>query len=215
MQKQFFIFRHGQTDWNVAKKVQGCQDIPLNQNGIEEAKQLAKKLVAIKLDIIVSSPLSRALKTAQIVAMANKTPIIINENLKERNFGLFQGKIVNITNNPNELQTDLAQDKLVMPASDMQNVDFRPPNGESLNDVQKRVSQAILDIAKNIATTKIGISTHGGVIRAIVQDILGDKCEAVHAPNTGYIILNWDGQKLSLAETPEWVILCNKMNNSR
>lgn len=215
MKKQLFIFRHGQTDWNTEKRMQGWQDVPLNKNGIQQAEQLAKMLAPVNLDLIVSSPLSRALKTANIVAASNNTKIILNENLKERNVGVFQGKIVRMTDNPDELQMDLSQEKLVMPTNKMLDDDFRPQNGESRNDLRKRASQAIINIAKNTDANKIGISTHAGVISAIVMSILGDKCETVHTPNTGYITLNWDGEKLSLAETPEWVVLCNKMNNGR
>lgn len=86
------FIRHGQTDWNVQKKVQGKADIELNENGIEQAKSTSEKLKNEKIDIIISSPLKRAKKTAEIINQTLKCPIIYEDGIAERDFGEFEGK---------------------------------------------------------------------------------------------------------------------------
>ena len=86
------MIRHGETDWNVAKKVQGKADIPLNENGIEQAKTARQKLKNEKIDIIICSPLKRARQTAEIINAEIQCPILYEEGITERDFGEFEGK---------------------------------------------------------------------------------------------------------------------------
>lgn len=85
------LVRHGQTDWNVKRRVQGWANICLNENGKKQAFIVAKSLIDVKIDLIISSPLERALQTAEIINKYKNVPIIIDERLKERNFGEFEG----------------------------------------------------------------------------------------------------------------------------
>ena len=62
-----YFIRHGQTDWNLERKIQGCTDIPLNEKGVLDAEAAAEKVAEIKWDRIISSPLSRARQTAEIL----------------------------------------------------------------------------------------------------------------------------------------------------
>ena len=62
-----YIVRHGETDWNILKKLTGQTDIPLNLNGIKQAKEVREKLKNIKFDYVFSSPLKRAYETAKII----------------------------------------------------------------------------------------------------------------------------------------------------
>jgi probable phosphoglycerate mutase len=67
LHKSFYFVRHGETDWNKAKKIMGQSDIPLNENGILQAQAVAEKIQALAIDVIVSSPLKRAWTTAEII----------------------------------------------------------------------------------------------------------------------------------------------------
>ena len=84
--------RHGQTDWNVEKRVQGKADIELNETGIEQAKITSEKLKNEKIDVIISSPLKRAKQTAEIINQTLNCPIIYEDGISERDFGEFEGK---------------------------------------------------------------------------------------------------------------------------
>lgn len=86
--------RHGRTEWNALGKIQGQTDIPLNEEGILQARSLARRLAQEprQWDAIIASPLSRAMDTAQIVADALDIPLLPpDERLKERSFGEIEG----------------------------------------------------------------------------------------------------------------------------
>lgn len=86
-----YVVRHGQTEWNVLKKMQGSVDIPLNEKGIEQAYRTKENLKDIKIDFIFCSPLIRAKQTALIINNDRKLDIIYDERLRERNYGEFEG----------------------------------------------------------------------------------------------------------------------------
>lgn len=86
-----YITRHGQTDWNVLKKVMGRCDEPLNNNGINQAKETKNNLLNTYIDLIICSPLLRAKQTAIIINEGRNIPIIYDERIIERDFGEFEG----------------------------------------------------------------------------------------------------------------------------
>lgn len=88
-----YIVRHGETDWNAEGRLQGQMDIKLNSNGIKQAKQIEKELKDIDFDLIISSPLKRAKRTAEIIS-CNKNNIIFDELISERKFGIFEGEYI-------------------------------------------------------------------------------------------------------------------------
>lgn len=87
---EIYILRHGQTDYNVEGKFQGQIDIKLNEVGRQQAEKTRDNLKNIEFDLIISSPLSRALETAQIVTNSKK--ILIEDRLIERSFGKLEGQ---------------------------------------------------------------------------------------------------------------------------
>jgi broad specificity phosphatase PhoE len=89
--KPFYFIRHGETDWNKEYRAMGHTDIPLNQNGLEQAVLAAELLKDIQFDCIISSPLRRALKTAQIIAEKRDTAVQIVDEFKECFFGVLEG----------------------------------------------------------------------------------------------------------------------------
>ena len=115
MKQDFYIFRHGQTDYNIEKRVQSFLDIPLNAQGIAQAQALAENLSNIKFDCIYSSTLSRALDTAKIVIGNRKIKIITEPGLRERNLGMLSGKIMNLTDAPANTPVDMSKDIIDMP----------------------------------------------------------------------------------------------------
>ncbi len=202
MNKTFYIFRHGETDWNLNKRVQGWTDIPLNETGISQAKQLAQKLCDVNFDVIYSSPLARALMTAEIVADRNNCPVITNDGLRERCLGIFEGKYIKPADMPIDTKIDFDATPVLVPKHLVKNPNFVPPHGESHNMFAQRVHTTLLNIAKNTSATTIGISTHSGVMRNIISqtDVI-----SIPIPNTAYYKLTWDGTKFTLADIPDWI----------
>ncbi|MFC3216646.1 histidine phosphatase family protein, partial [Comamonas sp. JC664] len=88
---QIIAIRHGETDWNLAARIQGHTDIPLNATGERQARQLAQALAETPLAHIYSSDLQRALRTAQALALANGAPLATHSALRERSFGDYEG----------------------------------------------------------------------------------------------------------------------------
>lgn len=86
-----YFVRHGQTNWNIEHKIQGQSDIPLNETGKEQARLIAPKLTDLKIDRIISSDLSRALETAQIINTHLKLQITLDTRLREFKYGQIEG----------------------------------------------------------------------------------------------------------------------------
>ena len=93
----FYLVRHGQTDWNRERRLQGRTDIPLNETGIRQISELADRLVqeGIVFDRMIASPLARARQSAEIIAGKTgfRDPIILDENFMERSYGLLEGEL--------------------------------------------------------------------------------------------------------------------------
>jgi broad specificity phosphatase PhoE len=92
--RSFICLRHGATDWNRQGRFQGHTDNPLNDEGIAQAHAAAEKLRAVELGYVVSSPLLRAVQTAQIIANLSSKTVTIDQGLIECDFGSFEGKPV-------------------------------------------------------------------------------------------------------------------------
>lgn len=144
--------RHGQTDWNLRRKIQGTTDIPLNETGIAQAKEMHEKLKGEKIDVIISSTLKRAVKTAQIIKGDREIPILYDGRIVERRFGDLEG-------------TDF--DNLFFPGlNDMDAERF--DNGiETLKQLTKRVFAALEDIAEKYHDKTVLFVSHGGVSVAV------------------------------------------------
>ncbi len=91
--KSFYYIRHGQTDWNLAGKLQGNANIPLNETGIAQAQAARGKLAGQPITTICSSPLVRARKTADILNAALNCPIVEIDELHECDFGPYEGAV--------------------------------------------------------------------------------------------------------------------------
>lgn len=86
-----YIMRHGKTDWNAERRIQGHTDIPLNQEGRQMAIDAREKYGDIQFDICYCSPLIRARETAELFLEGSGTPIVEDARLKEMSFGVYEG----------------------------------------------------------------------------------------------------------------------------
>ena len=152
---KIFAVRHGQTDWNAKSKVQGRSDIPLNQEGRSQASETAEKLLDINepIDLVVTSPLIRALETAEIIANRINAKLEVHQGFIERDFGVFEG--MHFT------QVDIY-------ALRRWTDNVPTPNGETIREAASRVSIALDDILEKHSGKNIVIVAHGHVLRSIV-----------------------------------------------
>ena len=152
---QIIAIRHGETDWNVDARLQGHQDIPLNNTGLWQAAQMAAALAEEPLAHIYSSDLQRALVTAQALATHNGAPLSQDARLRERSFGDYEGqRFVDIeASDPDAAMRWRKRDP-----------DFAPPGGESLEALHTRIAQAVNALASQHLGQQIALVAHGGVL---------------------------------------------------
>lgn len=89
---KIYFVRHGETDWNKERKIQGQVDIPLNEFGRHLARETAKGLRDVPFDVCFTSPLGRARETAEIILQGRDVPILEDKRILEMNFGVLEGK---------------------------------------------------------------------------------------------------------------------------
>lgn len=146
---QYFV-RHGQTDWNLERRIQGKADIELNDTGRRQSAETRDKLSDRSFVVIFTSPLKRAVETAKIIAEAHPdTPLVEVEALAERDFGRFEG----IQNNP--------QDDYFGVWNYASEVDT--DGGESLADLEARVYPFLEHIGEEYADKDVLLVSHVGV----------------------------------------------------
>ena len=164
--KKIYLFRHGETDWNKHGISQGHADIELNETGLEQAKRNAETLKNFNIQYIYSSPLKRALKTAQILADMINVDIEIVDNLKEGSAGDMTGKT------KDKLREVFGEEdyKKYMGEYGADIAFATPfPNGESKLDVQNRAIKTLNFICRNNKHSVIAISSHFGVLTGILK----------------------------------------------
>jgi probable phosphoglycerate mutase len=150
------LARHGETDWNKRGILQGWTDVPINDLGRHQAHAMAQAYVHSGFDAVWSSPLVRALETAQIIAATLQlAPPAQHEGLKERHFGAIQGipKDELAEQNP----TQLAQILRRNPAAQF-------VGGESMDEFADRVLGAVVDIGGPHRGQRVLVVTHGWVL---------------------------------------------------
>lgn len=148
---KLYVIRHGQTEWNRENRVCGITDIDLTDRGIEQAKELSTRLKDYNIDLILSSPLRRARRTAEILANSIGKEFIIDERLIEQNYGVYEG----VFRDSEDFRYAKNQ------------FSGRLVTGESLFAVAHRVYGLIEDIRKKHPTSDILFVTHGSVCRVI------------------------------------------------
>jgi broad specificity phosphatase PhoE len=168
--QHFYFLRHGQTDWNVEARFQGHTDMPLTAAGVQQAQDAAQALAHCPVDLIVASPLIRALKTAAIVAERLDKPLFVDSELKERHFGAFEGLVVA------EVKAKLG----VAPHERL--VRHLPPDAEQWHETRARSARVIGRwLGRNPGRTLLFV-THSGLFDALHEQIFGTRVEPKHVP---------------------------------
>lgn len=161
---RIYLIRHGQTESNHNKIYQGRIDNDLNQSGKIQAKAMAQYLAGQPLAAVYSSPLKRALATAQPVAGAHDLPVRVAADLQEMNFGLWEGLSFE------QIQSDFPQ-LAARWLDTFYEVDL--PEGESFIKLGQRVGPAFRQIVAQHQGQEVALIAHGGVNCVIICDCLG------------------------------------------
>ncbi|MBB4844504.1 putative phosphoglycerate mutase [Paucibacter oligotrophus] len=161
---QILALRHGETEWNSLGRYQGQTDIPLNEQGLLQARQAAQALASTPLHAIYSSDLARALQTAQVLAECQRLPLQIEPGLREQHFGVFQGL------SSDEILRRWPQAHARWHARE---ADFGPEGGESRSAFNTRCMAAIEGLARRHRGQTIALVCHGGVLDCLYRAAAG------------------------------------------
>lgn len=148
-----YYVRHGQTDWNKVRRLQGRTDNPLNEVGIEQAKKTRDLLKNEKIDLIICSPLRRTVETANIINEGRNIKIIKDEGFIERSFGKYEGEYS--ANTPYDDLWDYKKD-----------IDLGE-NGEKMSELLARAKNSLERVINTYYPKNILIVAHGGLGRAV------------------------------------------------
>jgi len=150
---ELYLVRHGETDWNAARRIQGRTDIPLNETGREQARRAGELLARRRWDGLYASPLGRAHETAAIIGERIGIREVVHvEALIERDYGEAEG---------------MAFDEIeaLYPEG------VRAPGQETREEVAARVVPALLELAARHPGERLLLVSHGGAIRSVLQTV--------------------------------------------
>jgi probable phosphoglycerate mutase len=193
---EILLIRHGETDWNVEKRLQGHIDIDLNGKGRWQAEALGLALANETLDAVYASDLQRAVLTAQAIANHQELTVKKIRLLRERCYGALEGMSYQ------EINQMYPDTYIVWRARD---IHARYPAGdnpaETLLEFSNRVVDAIIALADKHVGEKIAIVTHGGVLDCVHRAAAGKSLSAKRdfdIFNAGINRLRWDGNALRI-----------------
>ncbi len=192
--KRVIFIRPGETDWNRDLRWQGWVATPLNEHGRQQVERLANYIRNIGMSALYTSDLRRATETAAILVAKLGYAPILDERLRERDIGDWQGLT------PTEMQNwypDQYEKLLADPEG------YRVPSGESRADVKKRMLEAYADILKQDKGETVGILSHTTAIHTLLEDILPSRL----AQKTGVSISNTSVTTIKLDDSGKWQLV--------
>ncbi len=171
MVTRFLLIRHGQTEWNRgAERFRGHADLPLNETGLAQAQQIAARLVDEKIAALYSSPLQRALQTAQPLADARHLEIQKHDGLLDINFGALEGMTIE---EARHAFPEVIEKWIVAPG----HVKF--PKGDSFKTMRTRIEAMLDELAAKYAGETVALVSHKIVCGAMLCVVLGLSADAL------------------------------------
>jgi len=156
------LIRHGETDWNTERRLQGHIDIPLNDTGLHQAKLLGAALQNEHLDAVICSDLQRAMQTAQAIATPKNLHCIINDQWRERSYGGFEGQLIN------SLEARYPTEYAAWRAAETDSLfpfnQTSGHHGETVRQFHSRIETALRALCQQYPDQKVAVVAHGGVL---------------------------------------------------
>jgi probable phosphoglycerate mutase len=189
---RIIAIRHGETAWNVDTRIQGHLDIPLNERGHWQAQRMAQALAYEEIAAVYASDLSRAFETGRYLAHTAGAPITPDTGLRERGFGLFEGRTFK------EIESELPEQAQRWRKRDPH---FAPEGGESLVQLFDRVVDTCQRLAALHPGQQIALVGHGGVLDALYRAATRQDLQAPRTWELGNAAINrllWSPQGFAL-----------------
>lgn len=188
---RLYIVRHGQAQANVDKIVAGITDTPLTELGVTQACSRAEEFANIKFEAVFSSNLSRARRTAEIIAIDKKLLVNTTELLREKNFGVYEGKHEKFFFEENRLMFEKLE-KL----SEEEKRKFKVyPSLESEEEMMARFLLKLRELAVTYKGKNVLVVSHGSIMRTFLIHLFGPRQDFPWGSlaNTAYIVVESDG----------------------
>ena len=166
---RWFIVRHGETEWNVQGRIQGHTDIGLSERGKGQARLVCQRLAKALIDVAYSSDLERCAETARQILGQRSVPLHTTPRLREYHKGIFEGLT------PEETSQRYPE---LYAASQVNDLDFAPPGGESTRQTSARMAAFIAELKERHLDDNVLIVGHGGALRAAMVALLELPLEA-------------------------------------
>ena len=166
---RIIAIRHGETAWNVDTRIQGHLDIPLNDTGLWQARQLARALAGEPLSAIYASDLQRAHTTARAIAETTGAPLVPEPALRERSFGELEGRTFA------EIEAELPEQARRWRQRDPH---FAPEGGETLVQLRERIAATTHRLAAQHTGGLVVLVAHGGVLDVLYRLATGQELQA-------------------------------------
>ncbi|MBI4130125.1 histidine phosphatase family protein [Candidatus Roizmanbacteria bacterium] len=187
MKTKLYIVRHGTTKWNEERRMQGWTDTPLSETGIRQAEELAQQLQHETIHGIYSSSLQRAAQTASLIAKHHTIRVILEDDLREGRFGIFEGMIWEEVNK-------LYSKRYPLPGEAGRFSLRVEGGGESIEDIYQRVSRLVDGIVKKHPSQTIMLVSHGLAIKCIAYHfgiVERDSIERLKIGNAEHYIVEY------------------------
>jgi len=166
---RIIAIRHGETAWNVDTRIQGHLDIPLNDTGLWQARQVGRALAGEPVAAVYTSDLQRARVTAQAVADSTGAPLVLEPGLRERSFGQLQGRTFA------EIEAQLPEEARRWRQRDPH---FEPEGGESLIVFRERITRITDQLVQRHPGELVVLVAHGGVLDVLYRAATGQELQA-------------------------------------
>ena len=184
-----YLIRHGATEGSETKRYKGSIDVPLSENGQRQMEQVAKYLnrpyksdtAYNGLNAVYTSTISRALKSAEIIAAPHGLKPIVIEGLRERSFGIWEGMTFT------EIKEKYPQEFEAWAGNPLR---YSPVDGESTVEVRERAVKAVDSLLSNHNSEHIAVVAHGGVNRIILCHIMGIPLENIFRIEQDFAAVN-------------------------
>jgi probable phosphoglycerate mutase len=199
------LVRHGQTEWNRERRIQGNGDSPLTELGYAQAKAAAVAVKQYGIDALYASDAGRALQTSEPIVLASESNLSMDPRLRERHYGLFEGKT----------QPEIRQEfPELYEAYRLRRPGFVAPGGESSAALQARAMEACGEIVSRHSGQTVAVVSHGGTIQAIARYVLDVPLSVqwrVRLENGGLTIIRYNDD----FPDPWWMITLNEVGHLR
>lgn len=190
---RLYLVRHGETDWNRERRIQGHQDPPLNPTGLSQASDLAERLAVVSFDAAYSSDLKRAAETARVLVGARPIAPVLRTGLRECHLGRWEGQRFD--------DLDTADADNGWRNRGKWSRDASPHGGETDEQFERRITAALDEIVDAHPNQTVLVVTHGGSMRVALMRWVG--APAPSMPNCVTYVVDADETKRSLIEVIE------------